>query len=149
MNQKFDIWERHETVAQQLLWWSALSISVGVALLVPTHAFARGCGLQAIVWGLVDAAIAWFGSRKTRSRRASLAHPDDPIIIASEARKLRNLLLFNAGLDVLYVLGGWLWTQKAESEFARGNAWGVILQGAFLFVFDLTHWLRLTAKRMA
>lgn len=147
MSNRFDIWERHETVARQLLWWSALSVGVGLALLVPEHAFVRGFGLQAIVWGLVDAAIAWIGSRKTRSRRAGLADPNEPVVVAGEARKLRNLLLFNAVLDVLYILGGGWWTQKAETEFGLGNAWGVIVQGAFLFVFDLAHGLRIKRDR--
>ena len=149
MNLKFDIWERHETVARQLLWWSTLSVAVGLALLIPDQSFARGFGLQAIVWGLVDAAIAWVGRRKTRSRRAKLADPHEPVIVAGEARKLRNLLLFNAGLDVLYILGGWWWTRKAETDFGLGNAWGVIVQGAFLFVFDLAHGLRIKRGREA
>jgi len=149
MNLKFDIWERHETVARQLLWWSALSVAVGLALLIPNQSFARGFGLQAIVWGLVDAAIAWVGRRKTRIRRAKLADPYEPVIVAGEARKLRNLLLFNAGLDVLYILGGWWWTQKAETDFGLGNAWGVIVQGAFLFVFDMAHGLRIKQGREA
>jgi hypothetical protein len=142
----FDVWERHETVARQLLWWSALSVAAGLALFLPDKPFLRGFGLQALVWGAIDAAIAWIGRLKTRQRHAVLSDPADRDIVAGETRKLRRLLLINAGLDVLYVAGGLLWTQRAESEFGRGNAWGVVLQGAFLFGFDLVHGLRLKAQ---
>jgi hypothetical protein len=42
---------------------------------------------------------------------------------------------------VLYVLGGlWLARTKGEDdEFWRGSGWGIVVQGAFLFVFDLIH----------
>ena len=61
--------------------------------------------------------------------------------LAREARKLRRLLWINTGLDVLYVTGGFvlLYTSGAQNPFAAGNGWGVIVQGGFLFVFDLLH----------
>ena len=58
-----------------------------------------------------------------------------------EAGGLRRLLWINAGLDVLYVAGGLLlaFTLGRRSPFAAGSGWGIVLQGAFLFGFDLLH----------
>ena len=55
-------------------------------------------------------------------------------------------LLFNAGLDVAYVMGGLYLIERSNSssgyaEELRGYGNSVVLQGAFLFIFDLAlHW---------
>jgi hypothetical protein len=60
----------------------------------------------------------------------------------SEHSKIQRLYLINAGLDVLYVGTGFLLKHFAENNTKRQNllkGYGnsVILQGSFLFVFDL------------
>ena len=62
-----------------------------------------------------------------------------------ESRKLQNILLFNTGLDVGYVAGGLYLRERGKTETdpvkaARYRGWGksIVLQGAFLFAFDLT-----------
>ena len=57
------------------------------------------------------------------------------------ARNLRRLLWFNAALDVGYMAGGvWLARSKGRDDANwRGQGWGIVVQGAFLFVFDLVH----------
>src|SRR5690606_36773305 len=59
--------------------------------------------------------------------------------------KTENLYLINAGLDVLYVGTGFLLkhlaTQKPKRhDLLKGYGNSVILQGGFLFVFDLVMW---------
>lgn len=54
--------------------------------------------------------------------------------------------MFNAGLDVGYVLGGLYLTERAKSaaknpERLRGFGQSIVLQGGFLFVFDLAMYL--------
>jgi esterase/lipase len=134
------IWDFQEALSRRLLLWAALSIAAG-ALMV---AFAgspwwRGFGIQASIWGGVDAAIALFGQRASRKRRESIAH--DREAVEREARKLRRLLWINAGLDVLYVAGGalLLLTLGVQNLFMAGTGWGIIVQGGFLFFFDLLH----------
>ena len=57
--------------------------------------------------------------------------------------RLEKILLFNAGLDVGYVLGGAYLMERAKRpdqehpERLRGFGKSIILQGAFLFAFDL------------
>jgi hypothetical protein len=60
----------------------------------------------------------------------------------SEQAKMEKLLLFNAGLDIGYMAAG-LWMMERSKniqknpELWEGFGKSVILQGAFLFVFDL------------
>ncbi|MBN1978402.1 MAG: hypothetical protein JW918_13475 [Anaerolineae bacterium] len=67
--------------------------------------------------------------------------PSAPEVLAREARNLRRILLINTGLDVLYVAGGvaLALTLGADNPFWRGNGWSIVVQGGFLFCFDLLH----------
>lgn len=127
-------WTLQQRLSRHLLVWSALSV-VGGALLLLGTPFWRGVGLQGLVWGVIDAAIAGFGLRSLRRKRA---RPDAnaPAVLAKETRNLRRLLLINAGLDVLYVVGGIVVLTQFGTAFARGNGVGIVIQGAFLLLFD-------------
>lgn len=140
------IWDFQDTLTRRLLLWSALSIAAGIGLLAFGDPFWRGFGLQALVWGVIDAAIALFGQRAAAKRRAK--GPHGPEALAREARNLRRLLWVNTGLDVLYVAGGLalVYTMAAQNPFAGGNGWGIIVQGGFLFFFDLLHALAVPRK---
>ncbi len=143
------IWDFQNTLSRRLLLWSALSIVAGAILLLVGGDFWRGFGVQALVWGAIDAAIAFFGQRSAARRRAR--GPHTAAALANEAVKLRRLLWFNTGLDVLYVAGGLvlLYTMGAQNPFAAGNGWGIIVQGGFLFVFDLLHALAVPRQEPA
>lgn len=133
------IWDFQAALTRRLLLWSVLSIAAGVLLLLFGDLFWRGFGLQAAVWGIIDAGIAVFGQfSSTRRRRRE---GSDSGALAREARNLRRLLWLNTGLDVLYVAGGFAlaYTLGAADEFARGSGWGIVLQGSFLFFLDLLH----------
>jgi hypothetical protein len=70
-----------------------------------------------------------------------MADPLERTWLLSEERSLRRLLLINTGLDVLYVVGGAVLalTLGVGDPTWRGHGWGIVVQGAFLFVFDLFH----------
>ncbi len=134
------IWDFQDALSRRLLLWSTLSIVAGAIMLLAGDApWWRGFGLQAVVWGAIDAGIALFGQRASQKRQASA--PPGPETTAREARNLRRLLWINTGLDVLYVAGGLLLvsTRGQSDPFAAGTGWGIVLQGGFLFVFDLLH----------
>jgi hypothetical protein len=116
-----------KTIAQRLLLWGAISTIGGVIAQFSRRPFWIGFGQQAIGWGLIDALIALIAGRSA-SRSFS-------------GRTLRRILLINAGLDVLYMLGGFLFarTKGAADDKRRGQGWGIVLQGLFLFNFDLIH----------
>lgn len=59
--------------------------------------------------------------------------------------KTENLYLINAGLDVLYIGTGFLLKHLANQkpnrhDLLKGYGNSIILQGGFLFVFDLVMW---------
>ena len=121
--------------------WSGLSVGAGVVLFLAGVPFWSGFGVQAAAWGTIDAAIALFGGGAARRRRASMTDPLDDALLRREGRNLRRLLLINTGLDVLYVAGGvaLALTFGAGDPTWRGHGWGIVVQGAFLFAFDLFH----------
>jgi hypothetical protein len=95
-------------------------------------------GAQFKVWGLIDALIALFGTRSVKARRSRLPDPYYPQVLQEETRGLRDLLWINTALDLVYIAGGILlvlFRGRSESRW-RGHGFGIIIQGAFLFLFD-------------
>jgi hypothetical protein len=127
-----------------LLRWSALSVLVGIALILVGGTyifnvpFMRGFGLQAIAWGLLDALIAQGGQWLAHRRRGERSESEND---EQEAHKLHRLLLVNTALDVFYVGSGAIlaFTLGAQDPLWRGHGWGIVAQGVFLFTFDLIH----------
>lgn len=141
---------------QQLLrrlWiWSVFSMLSGFILARLRRPFWRGLGHQFMGWGLVDGLIALLGLAGISRRRAkpvgeaALA----PASTDQVARNLAVLLAVNTALDVGYVAGGAQTLRKrgAQDQYWQGAGWGIILQGGFLFGFDLIHlWLVLRSKK--
>ena len=81
-----------QTIMRRLLLWGVLSTIGGVILQFTRSPFWIGVGQQAIGWGIIDALIALFAGR--------------PNSKPFSGKTLRLILLFNAALDVLYMLGG-------------------------------------------
>lgn len=129
-------------VSQRLLIINLVNILAGI-FVSRSNAFWKAFGGQAMGWGLINIGIAvvggWFGGKRGAKDDAFSAP-----ILAKESRNLRRLLWINAGLDMLYMLGGWrLARSSGESQPGRrGTGWGIVLQGALLFVFDVFHALR-------
>ncbi len=133
------IWKFESDLTNRLLVWSILSLLSGLYIWFATNEFGRGFGIQLVAWGAVDAAIVIVGAR-TSARRKSTADPKN------EALFIRKVLWINFGLDVLYILGGFWIIQTYSESFWQGTGWGIVLQGAFLFLFDLIHALRVPTE---
>ena len=123
------------TISNRLLLWSILSIAGGALMQVARSSSWRAFGQQAIGWGVIDAALAFLG-RRGLEKKVQRGYP--PIEAANDLRRLRRILWFNAGLDVLYMLGG-LVLLRRDDETQRGHGAGILAQGLFLFKFDLIH----------
>lgn len=116
-------------LGRTLLVWSFSSLVVGLLLYLFSTPFLRGIGLQAMLWGFIDAVIASFTLFKQQ---------DEP------ASKLAKILLINVGLDVGYqAVGILLFVFLGQDPFIAGNGIGVIIQGAFLFFLDLYYYRRM------
>lgn len=133
------IWQFQDLVSRRLLAWAGISTALGVVMSV-FGKFWRGVGSQFIGWAIVNALIALGGAYFTERRRHSMEQPDAPQTLLREGANLQRLLWINAGLDILYMLGG-LWTSARNRHKPRMNGVGIgiVLQGLFLFVFDIVH----------
>ncbi len=133
------IWKFEADLTKRLLIWSILSLLSGLYIWFATNEFGRGFGIQFSVWALVDAAIAIVGAGSA-ARRKFTADPK------REAFFIRKVLWINFGLDVLYILGGSWVIQKYSEMFWQGAGWGILLQGVFLFFFDLFHAIKVPVE---
>jgi hypothetical protein len=91
-----------------------------------------------VAWNLVNLGIASIGYY-------SSMNPDTTITLMNSLKEQSNIekiLLFNAGLDIAYVMTGFYLKERAKSsennsDRFKGYGNSLILQGTFLFVFDL------------
>lgn len=92
-------------------------------------------------WNLVNIGIAGFALYGiSQTDITSLSYTQS----LGELQNLDKMLLFNAGLDVGYMAAGaWLWERgiRKNSERQVGYGKSLILQGGFLFTFDLILYL--------
>jgi hypothetical protein len=143
------IWQFQKMLTRRLFVWSGVTIAAGLGM-QPGGQFWRAVGTQAIGWGAIDAIIAWFGQFSAQRKQARLPDPQSPTVVVKETRNLRRLLWVNTVLDVFYITGGLLLalTRGKTNRTWRGHGWGIIIQGGFLFLFDLYHALRLPPKEI-
>ncbi len=140
-----DIWAYQSAITRRLLTWSLFSLIAGLVMQVGGAAL-RAVGMQFVAWGAIDASIALVGQNQSRKRQAS-AEANTPAILAAETSRLRRLLWLNTALDVLYLIGGFAAAWRRGDERWRGHGLGVLIQGGFLFIFDLLHALPLGQKK--
>lgn len=126
----------------RLLLWSCVSVTSGL-LMMRRCKFWKSLGTQFITWGLIDALIAVGGQRLSDNRLSKTQPEDMPERVRKEKRNLSIALWVNAGLDVLYILGGLHWMKSKDDGSVRGNGLGVVIQGVFLLIFDIFHALKL------
>lgn len=138
-----EIHDYEARLARRLLAWGGASVAVGTVLGLVGHAtgnrFLRAFGTQTVGWGAIDAGLAMGGL--VRARRLRDAPPVDDVELRREAERLRRLLAVNTALDILYVGGGLaVATGRGRTDLAaRGHGLAAVVQGAFLFAFDLRH----------
>ncbi|WP_421773923.1 DUF6992 family protein [Gracilimonas sp.] len=92
-------------------------------------------------WNLVNAGIAGFALYSISQVDVSALSYTQSL---NELRKLDQILLLNAGLDVGYMAAGaWLWERGIRKESSRLEGYGksLILQGGFLLAFDIVLYL--------
>lgn len=121
-----------------LLAWGLGNMLLGVLAWAIRDPLVRQFGVQALVWGAIDAALALFGRRSARRKAAAYERGDlDNADMLREAANMRRILLVNAGLDVGYIVGGvWVMRRFHARRDRRGMGLGILVQGAFLLVYD-------------
>jgi hypothetical protein len=124
MNFKSENITLRNRIAIPLLIWGGINIIVGIFYLFISSDLIRGVALQALFWGLIDAIIGIVSLFRKKE---------------FDLKKIKNILLVNVYLDVLYIIIGLLLVLLGSSTFMIGNGYGVIIQGIFLFIVDLIH----------
>lgn len=94
-------------------------------------------------WGIINTAIAGYGYF---SAMQNVNLSGQPLDLLNANQSLKSILLLNTGLDVSYIIGGFYLIERSKSsidmtERLKGFGKSLILQGAFLFVFDVGMYL--------
>ncbi len=121
-----DIIELSQSVGKQLLIWSIANISVGIIMYLGLPGtILGGIGLQAIIWGSIDAAIAAFILFKQKQQ---------------SVEKITRTVSINIYLDCIYIIVGLvIIVFYFQNPFFMGNGLGVIIQGLFLLLLDRSY----------
>ncbi|HET8859562.1 DUF6992 family protein [Marivirga sp.] len=91
-----------------------------------------------LIWNVVNLGIAGAGYYFT----ATGDMPESTSALLNDQVSFQKTLLFNAGLDLAYIAGGFYLMERSKNttnkpERLKGYGKSVILQGSFLFVFDI------------
>lgn len=127
----------HRTGMATLTGWSLANIGLGLGLGFTTEGPARHFHQMNAYWNTVNLALGIAGlvglRRESRGRAAS-----DPLAMS---RRSASLFTWNAALDVAYMATGAIlynFGQDRDHDRMLGYGAAIVLQGGFLFVFDLT-----------
>lgn len=90
------------------------------------------------LWNTVNLGLAVNGYLSSSSYESTTSIST----LLSGYNSIQNILLFNSGLDIAYIVTGFFLKEKAvnskeNSERLRGYGNSLIVQGSFLLVFDL------------
>ena len=121
--------------------WAVGNIGLGLTLRANSTGETRRFHEMNAIWNVVNLGIAGFGYY------AALREPGmlGAFAVLQKDHTFQKVLLFNAGLDVGYMLGGLYLLERgrrpeADTDQLRGYGKAVLLQGGFLLVFDLINY---------
>jgi hypothetical protein len=123
--------------------WALGNMAVSGLLLGNTEGgVTKGYHQMNIGWNAVNLTIAGFGYLAAMKSNASSF---DLYSSINEHYKLQKLFIFNAGLDVGYMAAGAYVIERSKSslknpEQMKGFGQAIIVNGAFLFAFDLINY---------
>jgi len=126
--------------------WGLTNIAAGtVGYLATDPGEARAFWGMNALWGVVNTALAGFGTYRARKQLAQLPTTETEASYR-KWRRDRRIFLINAGLDVVYAGAGVAMLAYGRGDGAdnpaqmRGFGNALVMQGAALFLFDLAMW---------
>lgn len=129
----------NQTAMTILGGWAIGNLASGALLTGQKTGKAKYFHQMNIGWGAINLGIAGFAYYN-----AVKTDPANFNLLSSfkEQEKITRILLFNAGLDIGYIMGGAYLRERAKTttnkpERLAGFGESIMLQGAFLLVFDL------------
>ena len=119
--------------------WAILNIATGAYGMSSHSGSSKYFHQMNLFWNTVNLGIAGFALASNYLGDASLLSSQQML---DKHMTTEKILLINAGLDILYMAGGALMLNKSKSstkrpELLKGYGQSILLQGGFLFVFDL------------
>lgn len=134
--------DHQRTAMLTLGGWAVANIALGASLQGGAEGSAKHFHRMNALWNTVNLGIAGLGYLS--------AMKSDPAAwdLATSLQKhqaFQKVLLFNGGLDVGYIMGGLYLTERANrvgvnADQLKGFGQSIMLQGAFLLVFDLANY---------
>lgn len=141
-----NVWQRQienqKTGMYVLSGWSATNIAISSIAVGGAEGSNKYFHEMNIYWNVVNLGIAglgFWGIKKQKSKAATLVN------VIDVQHGLETTLLFNSGLDLAYMASGAYLIEKGKNQLdittqnrQKGFGQSVLLQGGFLFVFDVT-----------
>jgi hypothetical protein len=130
------------TAMSVLAGWSVVNLGAGgIAGFTVEDPTVAAFAQMSAGWNIVNAALA-VPSLIAAVHRLNTPTNLTPAESLQAQSTLEDILLFNAGIDLAYIAAGFYLTERArrpDADSAQLTGWGnaLILQGGFLFVFDL------------
>ena len=118
-------------IAIPLLIWGIINVIAGIFYLFPSTELIQGFLIQAFFWGLIDGIIGLLAYLSKKELNLE---------------KIKKIFLINVYLDVLYIIIGVLLILFANSGILIGTGYGLVIQGAFLLIVDLYHYMHIKKK---
>ncbi|TCO08379.1 DUF6992 family protein [Natronoflexus pectinivorans] len=142
-NPYYDFFEESQNITNKGMYvlgtWAVANIALGVNGWIQSSGEQKYFHQMNTLWNGVNLTIATWSLASNYGR--DIAGMDAQEMI-SHVTGLENLLLINAGLDLLYIAGGFVMRHQSRNsekraDLLKGYGNSVILQGGFLLVFDL------------
>jgi hypothetical protein len=128
MNFKSETKDLKKRIGLPLLVWGGINMIAGIFYLFSTSELIKGLLLQAFFWGLIDGILGLI----TYFRKKEFV-----------LEKIKKIFLINVYLDIVYISIGIILILLAKDAFLRGNGIGLNIQGGFLFIIDLLHYIHI------
>ncbi len=130
--------------------WAVANMAAGGYGWAAGEGQAKYFGQMNLFWNIINLSIAGIGLYSNYNTDITALLPDEMV---SEMVKTERIFLINAGADVAYMGAGLLlrhYSDRSQNrhDMLKGYGNSVIVQGAFLFVFDLVMYGILHSHRM-
>ncbi|MEM9053220.1 MAG: hypothetical protein AAGC47_14300 [Bacteroidota bacterium] len=135
-------WEAEQNYRQTgmmvLGGWAVANIASGLVMRSNTTGVDSRFWEMNALWNGVNLALAGFGYMSA----AKLGTDGTALELYQAQVSMDKIFLFNAGLDIGYIaLGAWM-TERSKNVTKNADLWkgygrSIMLQGAFLFAFDI------------
>ncbi|MFN5636117.1 MAG: DUF6992 family protein [Flavobacteriales bacterium] len=120
-------------------WASANAITGAIGWTTAKNPEVKAFHQMNLMWNTVNLGLAIPGYLKARQAKQLMSLSET----LNAQQKTERIFLLNTGLDVAYITAGFLLrsmalNQQTKADQLNGFGKGLILQGSFLFAFDLT-----------